>query len=37
MEDWRMMIAKDPNSPPWWVWLLMVGILLGVVISIGLI
>lgn len=28
MEDWRMMIANDPDGPPWWVWLLLAGVLI---------
>ena len=35
MEDWRMMIVNDPDSPPWWVWLLLAGILIGLVIWLG--
>ena len=31
MEDWRMQIAKDPDSPPWWVWILAALLLFGAV------
>jgi len=32
MEDWRMMIANGPNRPPWWVWFVLAGILIALVL-----
>jgi hypothetical protein len=36
MEDWRMMIVNDPNRPPFWVWFILAGILIGTVLLINL-
>jgi len=35
MEDWRMMIANDPDSPPWWFWILLAVISIGLLIWLG--
>jgi len=35
MEDWRMMIANDPDGPPLWVWIALTAILIGLVMWLG--
>jgi len=35
MEDWRMKIANDPDSPPWWAWVIMAAGLYAIVIIFG--
>lgn len=35
MEDWKMMIANDPDGPDWCVWFLFVVVLISLSMWIG--